>query len=502
MRALQLLRERQPLPARRQSVPAAIHPLRQSVSPAMPPRGKPPLPLIDRPGTGTTKPPTPDTRLFVVRKPSTIGLGTHPPSAVNIDPGRRHSIGVLEHRRAPGSARRPPPPRGPPPFLAAPASATTTVAGAAPLLQPSREDAQRRLSDFRGPPPRRPPPGRRSSAAPNPVPLLSGPEPSRRIPQQEQRQQQLQGAAAGGGMHTVGDTRGLEEGFSRRVSFSAYGRPPPQAQHEGENVNGNNATQGDTAGRAITSSSSSGYGGSMAQVNAAPTPRPLPQLHQQRRISQDIGSSGKPPPPRPSGDPPANQVRRYSMANELSGGTRNFSRRMSMITDPRRPFDAASSEASDLESPAQGNGTRRLSTESSSAAFAHRRGSKGGEQPPPPNTPPEGQAAVLWYNMGVTRQKELDAKGAVECYERAAQEGHPKAQHNLAAIYEKGVPGVPKDDVKAVRLFKLAADQGLAESCYSLAMHLKFGLGERSLRRIIYLLLLRVRLCCVILFNR
>lgn len=39
--------------------------------------------------------------------------------------------------------------------------------------------------------------------------------------------------------------------------------------------------------------------------------------------------------------------------------------------------------------------------------------------------------------------------------------------------------GVAKDEPEAVRLFQLAADQGLAESCYSLAMHLKFGLGEQ-----------------------
>lgn len=101
--------------------------------------------------------------------------------------------------------------------------------------------------------------------------------------------------------------------------------------------------------------------------------------------------------------------------------------------------------------------------------------------PGEPKLPSGAKAAVLWYNMGVTRQKEQDGKGAVECYSRAAAEGHAKAQHNLAAIFEKGVPGVPKDEQEAVRLFQLAADQGLAESCYSLAMHLKFGLGERHL---------------------
>ena len=92
---------------------------------------------------------------------------------------------------------------------------------------------------------------------------------------------------------------------------------------------------------------------------------------------------------------------------------------------------------------------------------------------------PEGRAAVLWYNMGVTKQKDGDVTGAVECYERAAKDGHAKARHNLAAVFEKGFAGVPKNDAEAVRLFRLAAEQGLAESSYSLAMHLKFGLGER-----------------------
>ncbi|CAN0065209.1 unnamed protein product, partial [Discosporangium mesarthrocarpum] len=81
---------------------------------------------------------------------------------------------------------------------------------------------------------------------------------------------------------------------------------------------------------------------------------------------------------------------------------------------------------------------------------------------------------------GVTRQKEQDIRGAVECYQRAADEGHAKAQHNLAAVYEKGGGGVAKNEPEAVRLFQLAADKGLGESCYSLAMHYKFGLGIKQ----------------------
>jgi uncharacterized protein len=54
---------------------------------------------------------------------------------------------------------------------------------------------------------------------------------------------------------------------------------------------------------------------------------------------------------------------------------------------------------------------------------------------------------------------------------------HAQAQHNLGAMYEKGGVGVQRDDAAAVLLFTAAAASGLAESCYSLAMHYKFGLG-------------------------
>jgi uncharacterized protein len=52
-----------------------------------------------------------------------------------------------------------------------------------------------------------------------------------------------------------------------------------------------------------------------------------------------------------------------------------------------------------------------------------------------------------------------------------------QAQHNLGAMYEKGGVGVQRDDSAAVLLFTAAAASGLTESCYSLAMHYKFGLG-------------------------
>lgn len=44
----------------------------------------------------------------------------------------------------------------------------------------------------------------------------------------------------------------------------------------------------------------------------------------------------------------------------------------------------------------------------------------------------------------------------------AADEGDAAALHNLAAGYADGVWGLPKDEREAVRLFRLAADQGNA----------------------------------------
>ena len=266
---------------------------------------------------------------------------------------------------------------------------------------------------------------------------------------------------------------------------------------------GDSTTGINEAGDNNNSKQDSGVGGREGggQANAAvvSTPQPLPKL--QRRVSSQKAivsgaSPGKPPPPRPPGDPPAGQIRRYSISNELSGG---FSRRMSAVSATGgapdvAPKATATAAANSTASVAQNSLARNGMPTNSDGTNAPPPADQGAgmqgagmkqqqqqqqQQPPPVRRASlEGRGAVLWYNMGVTKQKERDAKGAVECYERAANEGHAKAQHNLAAIYEKGVPGVPKNDAEAARLFRQAADQGLAESCYSYAMHLKFGLGE------------------------
>lgn len=279
------------------------------------------------------------------------------------------------------------------------------------------------------------------------------------------------------GIDVTGGAQEPEGVDSRRVSFSAYRGKSTHGRPSEDNNGQEKNTQGDIRAEVKAPSDLDGYRGSEESSDGvASVPKPLPQLQRRSVSSQEMDAPGRPTPPRPAGDPPMGQLRRYSIANELMG---DFSRRLSTAVAPSKgPSDTTTGGAS--RAMEGGNNFPRVFTDNNGRASTPSLGNDGGKQPFPRRASVEGRPAVLWYNMGVTKQKEQDVKGAVEFYERAAKEGHAKAQHNLAAIFEKGAPGVAKDDAKAVRLFQLAADQSLAESCYSLAMHLKFGLGERT----------------------
>jgi hypothetical protein len=58
---------------------------------------------------------------------------------------------------------------------------------------------------------------------------------------------------------------------------------------------------------------------------------------------------------------------------------------------------------------------------------------------------------------------EQDYVAAANWFRIAAEQGHAKAQHNLALMYESGL-GVRKDCSEAAKWYRLAADQGLASS--------------------------------------
>ncbi|KAJ1622092.1 hypothetical protein T492DRAFT_913713 [Pavlovales sp. CCMP2436] len=58
---------------------------------------------------------------------------------------------------------------------------------------------------------------------------------------------------------------------------------------------------------------------------------------------------------------------------------------------------------------------------------------------------------------------------AARLYRRAAEQGHPLGQYNLAQHHAQGI-GVPQDDAEAARLFRLAAEQGNAAAQFNLAL--------------------------------
>lgn len=70
-----------------------------------------------------------------------------------------------------------------------------------------------------------------------------------------------------------------------------------------------------------------------------------------------------------------------------------------------------------------------------------------------------------------------DGPAGISWLTRAAQNGNAAAQNNLAAIYENGIPGVPRNIENAGQLYTLAANQGHAPATLALARMLNEGVG-------------------------
>jgi TPR repeat protein len=62
-----------------------------------------------------------------------------------------------------------------------------------------------------------------------------------------------------------------------------------------------------------------------------------------------------------------------------------------------------------------------------------------------------------------------DEHEAVRLFRLAADQGHAEARYNLGVCYSNG-EGVAKDEHEAIRLFRLAADQGHAGARYNLSV--------------------------------
>ena len=64
---------------------------------------------------------------------------------------------------------------------------------------------------------------------------------------------------------------------------------------------------------------------------------------------------------------------------------------------------------------------------------------------------------------------------AAKYFKLAADQGYPRAQHNLGNVYRQG-EGVPQDDAEAVKYFKLAAGQGHALAALNLGSFYYHGI--------------------------
>ena len=81
------------------------------------------------------------------------------------------------------------------------------------------------------------------------------------------------------------------------------------------------------------------------------------------------------------------------------------------------------------------------------------------------------------FKRGLNAYRSGDYATAAELWHSLAEEGDPKAQHNLGVMYRKG-HGVPQDYAKAVKWYRRAAKQGLAAALFNLGFMYENGHGE------------------------
>jgi hypothetical protein len=80
------------------------------------------------------------------------------------------------------------------------------------------------------------------------------------------------------------------------------------------------------------------------------------------------------------------------------------------------------------------------------------------------------------FQQGLAAYKAGDYSTALKEWRPLAEQGLPKAQHNLGVIYHKG-RGVPQNYVQAIHWYRLAAEQGFAMSQLNLGEMYALGLG-------------------------
>lgn len=81
------------------------------------------------------------------------------------------------------------------------------------------------------------------------------------------------------------------------------------------------------------------------------------------------------------------------------------------------------------------------------------------------------------YNLYRIELDNNHQDNANDWLDKAAAVGYPRAQHALATRYYYGLHDTPQDFAKAVALYRLAAEQGLADAQYDLALSYYNGEG-------------------------
>ena len=75
---------------------------------------------------------------------------------------------------------------------------------------------------------------------------------------------------------------------------------------------------------------------------------------------------------------------------------------------------------------------------------------------------------------------EKDEVEAVRLYRLGADQGDAQAQSNLGFMYRNGLGGLEKDDAEAVRLYRLSAYQGFAKAQFNLGNMYRYGLEVQA----------------------
>jgi TPR repeat protein len=81
----------------------------------------------------------------------------------------------------------------------------------------------------------------------------------------------------------------------------------------------------------------------------------------------------------------------------------------------------------------------------------------------------------LLFELGRVMEASRDMPAAVQYFSKSADLGYPAAQRSLGLFYIQGLGGLPEDEIKALRLFKQAADQGNSDAIYWIGVFLEAG---------------------------